>query len=168
MLLQPLGQKLAVNFLYLSPTFNILPFFEAYSVIPPPVIIIADEKRLKAGEPAPDGRLLEYDLKKFEDSPSGIRTTTAAQKYTTIAATAGFVMHLRYLGEYFCLSFLMQIVCPLTCNRYQSINVLSVSFSYKLYIVGHTRSTPIIHGALTRMEPQSKAFSSDTIIAVRQ
>jgi hypothetical protein len=54
MLLQPLGQKLAVNFLYLSPTFNILPFFEAYSVIPPPVTITADDKRLKAGKPAHD------------------------------------------------------------------------------------------------------------------
>ena len=49
-----------------SPTFDILPFFEAYgwmsrvSIIPP-VTITADDKRLKDGKPAPGPFLLGVD-----------------------------------------------------------------------------------------------------------
>ncbi|KAG7445598.1 HAD-like protein [Guyanagaster necrorhizus] len=50
-------------------------------ITPPPVTITADDKRLKAGKPAPDpfllaAKCLGYDASKcvvFEDSPSGIR-----------------------------------------------------------------------------------------------
>lgn len=55
-------------------------------ITPPPVTITADDKRLKAGKPAPDPFLLAaeclgYDAKKcvvFEDSPSGIRAGVAS------------------------------------------------------------------------------------------
>ena len=55
-------------------------------IVPPPVTITADDKRLKAGKPAPDPFLLAadclgYDAKKcvvFEDSPSGIRAGVAS------------------------------------------------------------------------------------------
>lgn len=53
---------------------------------PPPVTITADDKRLKAGKPAPDPFLLAaeclgFDAKKclvFEDSPSGIKAGVAS------------------------------------------------------------------------------------------
>ncbi|KAK7035274.1 hypothetical protein VNI00_012041 [Paramarasmius palmivorus] len=53
---------------------------------PPPVTVTADDKRLKAGKPAPDPFLLAakrlgYDIKNcvvFEDSPSGIRAGVAS------------------------------------------------------------------------------------------
>ncbi|KAH9931644.1 HAD-like protein [Epithele typhae] len=55
-------------------------------ITPPPVTITADDKRLKAGKPAPDPFLLAakelgFDAKKcvvFEDSPSGIRAGVAS------------------------------------------------------------------------------------------
>ncbi len=55
-------------------------------ITPPTVTITADDKRLKAGKPAPDPFLLAaeclgYDAKKcvvFEDSPSGIRAGVAS------------------------------------------------------------------------------------------
>ncbi|TFK34187.1 HAD-like protein [Crucibulum laeve] len=55
-------------------------------ITPPPVTITADDKRLKAGKPAPDPFLLAaeclgYDASKcivFEDSPSGIRAGVAS------------------------------------------------------------------------------------------
>ena len=55
-------------------------------IIPLPVTITADDKRLKAGKPAPDPFLLAadclgYDPKKcvvFEDSPAGIRAGVAS------------------------------------------------------------------------------------------
>ena len=55
-------------------------------ITPPPVTITADDKRLKAGKPAPDpfllaARCLGYDASRcvvFEDSPSGIRAGVAA------------------------------------------------------------------------------------------
>jgi len=61
-------------------------------IVPPPVTITADDKRLKAGKPAPDPFLLAaeclgFDCAKclvFEDSPSGI-IAAVASKATTIA-----------------------------------------------------------------------------------
>lgn len=55
-------------------------------ITPPPVTITADDKRLKAGKPAPDpfllaAKCLGYDATKcvvFEDSPSGIRAGVAS------------------------------------------------------------------------------------------
>ncbi|OSX57286.1 hypothetical protein POSPLADRAFT_1174762 [Postia placenta MAD-698-R-SB12] len=55
-------------------------------ITPPPVTITADDKRLKAGKPAPDPFLLAaeclgFDAKKclvFEDSPSGIKAGVAS------------------------------------------------------------------------------------------
>ena len=55
-------------------------------IVPPPVTITADDKRLKAGKPAPDPFLLAakelgYDATQcvvFEDSPSGIRAGVAS------------------------------------------------------------------------------------------
>ena len=55
-------------------------------ITPPKVTITADDKRLKAGKPAPDPFLLAakelgFDAKKcvvFEDSPSGIRAGVAS------------------------------------------------------------------------------------------
>ena len=55
-------------------------------ITPPPVTITADDKRLKAGKPAPDPFLLAakelgFDAKRcvvFEDSPSGIRAGVAS------------------------------------------------------------------------------------------
>ena len=55
-------------------------------ITPPPVTITADDKRLKAGKPAPDPFLLAakelgYDAARcvvFEDSPSGIRAGVAS------------------------------------------------------------------------------------------
>ncbi|PPR04361.1 hypothetical protein CVT24_013195 [Panaeolus cyanescens] len=55
-------------------------------ITPPPVTITADDKRLKAGKPAPDpfllaAKCLGYDASKcvvFEDSPSGIKAGLAS------------------------------------------------------------------------------------------
>lgn len=55
-------------------------------ITPPPVTITADDKRLKAGKPAPDPFLLAaeclgFDAKNcvvFEDSPSGIKAGVAS------------------------------------------------------------------------------------------
>ena len=53
---------------------------ERVGITPPPVTITADDRRLKAGKPAPDSFLLSaclgFDAKRcvvFEDSPSGIK-----------------------------------------------------------------------------------------------
>jgi len=54
---------------------------ERVGITPPPVTITADDRRLKAGKPAPDPFLLAaeclgFDAKRcvvFEDSPSGIK-----------------------------------------------------------------------------------------------
>ena len=55
-------------------------------ITPPPVTITADDKRLKAGKPAPDpfllaAKCLGFEASKcvvFEDSPSGIRAGVAS------------------------------------------------------------------------------------------
>ena len=55
-------------------------------ITPPPVTITADDKRLKAGKPAPDpfllaAKCLGFDAKNcvvFEDSPSGIKAGVAS------------------------------------------------------------------------------------------
>ena len=55
-------------------------------ITPPEITVTADDKRLKAGKPAPDpfllaAELLGYDCKKcivFEDSPSGIKAGVAS------------------------------------------------------------------------------------------
>ena len=93
MQLLPLGQKLTV-FFYLMFQHHLKYFdlLEAYGcmirvgTILPPVSITADDKRLKAGKPAPDpfflaADCLGYGPKKcvvFEDSPSGIRSGVAS------------------------------------------------------------------------------------------
>ena len=64
-------------------------------IIPPPVSIIADDKRLKAGKPAPNSFLLvadclRYDPKKcvvFEDSPSGIRSGVTSGATVIVVCT---------------------------------------------------------------------------------
>ena len=63
-------------------------------IVPPAVTITADDKRLKAGKPAPDPFLLAakelgYDAARcvvFEDSPSGIRAGVASG--ATVIATS--------------------------------------------------------------------------------
>lgn len=78
-------------------------------IVPPPVTITADDKRLKAGKPAPDPFLLAaeclgYDAKKcviFEDSPSGIRAGVASGATVIAVCTSHERSNIEHCGAHY-------------------------------------------------------------------
>lgn len=88
-------------------------------ITPPPVTITADDKRLKAGKPAPDPFLLAaeclgFDAKKcivFEDSPSGIRAGVASGATVIAVCTSHERSKIENCGAHFIVENMEKITC---------------------------------------------------------
>jgi len=86
---------------------------------PPEVTITADDKRLKAGKPAPDPFLLAaeclgYDAAKcivFEDSPSGIRAGVASGATVIAVCTSHERKKIENCGAHFIVENMEEILC---------------------------------------------------------
>ncbi|KAF8965889.1 HAD-like domain-containing protein [Flammula alnicola] len=94
-------------------------------ITPPQVTITADDKRLKAGKPAPDPFLLAadclgYDAKRcvvFEDSPSGIRAGVASGATVIAVCTSHDHSKLEDCGAHFIVENMDYIVCEVEGDR---------------------------------------------------
>ncbi|KIP08960.1 hypothetical protein PHLGIDRAFT_29308 [Phlebiopsis gigantea 11061_1 CR5-6] len=88
-------------------------------ITPPKVTITADDKRLKAGKPAPDPFLLAakelgFDAKKcvvFEDSPSGIRAGVASGATVIAVCTSHERAKIENCGAHFLVDNMEKVVC---------------------------------------------------------
>ncbi|TBU31828.1 HAD-like protein [Dichomitus squalens] len=86
-------------------------------ITPPDVTITADDKRLKAGKPAPDPFLLAakelgYDAKRcvvFEDSPSGIRAGVASGATVIAVCTSHERSKIENCGAHFIVDTMEQV-----------------------------------------------------------
>ena len=110
-------------------TFFLL--FEAYGcmsrvgISPPAVTITADDKRLKAGKPAPDPFLLAadclgYDPKKcvvFEDSPSGIRSGVASGATVIAVCTSHDRSKIENCGAHYVVENMDYVSCEVEGDR---------------------------------------------------
>ena len=88
-------------------------------ITPPPVTITADDKRLKAGKPAPDPFLLAatclgFNAKKcvvFEDSPSGIRAGVASGATVIAVCTSHERAKIENCGAHFIVENMEKVRC---------------------------------------------------------
>ncbi|KAH8106681.1 HAD-like protein [Phellopilus nigrolimitatus] len=88
-------------------------------ITPPPVTITADDKRLKAGKPAPDPFLLAasclgFDAKRcvvFEDSPSGIRAGVASGATVIAVCTSHERSKVENCGAHFVVEDMRKVRC---------------------------------------------------------
>ncbi|KAH8112726.1 HAD-like protein [Phellopilus nigrolimitatus] len=88
-------------------------------ITPPPVTITADDKRLKAGKPAPDPFLLAasclgFDAKRcvvFEDSPSGIRAGVASGAIVIAVCTSHERSKIEGCGAHFVVEDMRKVRC---------------------------------------------------------
>lgn len=88
-------------------------------ITPPKVTITADDKRLKAGKPAPDPFLLAakelgFDAKKcvvFEDSPSGIRAGVASGATVIAVCTSHERSKIENCGAHFLVENMEKVQC---------------------------------------------------------
>ncbi|EMD39579.1 hypothetical protein CERSUDRAFT_45840 [Gelatoporia subvermispora B] len=88
-------------------------------ITPPPVTITADDKRLKAGKPAPDPFLLAaeclgFDAKKcvvFEDSPSGIKAGVASGATVIAVCTSHERAQIENCGAHFLVENMDKVRC---------------------------------------------------------
>ena len=88
-------------------------------ITPPPVTITADDKRLKAGKPAPDpfllaAKCLGYDAKNcvvFEDSPSGIRAGVASGATVIAVCTSHERSKIANCGAHYIVDNMEKVVC---------------------------------------------------------
>ena len=88
-------------------------------ITPPPVTITADDKRLKAGKPAPDpfllaAKCLGFDAKKcvvFEDSPSGIRAGVASGATVIAVCTSHERSKIENCGAHFIVDNMEKVRC---------------------------------------------------------
>lgn len=88
-------------------------------ITPPKVTITADDKRLKAGKPAPDPFLLAaeclgFDAKKclvFEDSPSGIRAGVASGATVIAVCTSHERSKIENCGAHYIVNTMDQVRC---------------------------------------------------------
>jgi HAD superfamily hydrolase (TIGR01509 family) len=88
-------------------------------ITPPPVTITADDKRLKAGKPAPDpfllaAKCLGYDAKKcvvFEDSPSGIRAGVASGATVIAVCTSHERSKIENCGAHYIVENMEKVKC---------------------------------------------------------
>ena len=86
-------------------------------ITPPKVTITADDKRLKAGKPAPDPFLLAakelgYDAKRcvvLEDSPSGIRAGVASGATVIAVCTSHEREKIENCGAHFIVDTMEQV-----------------------------------------------------------
>ncbi|KAI0081518.1 HAD-like protein [Panus rudis PR-1116 ss-1] len=88
-------------------------------ITPPPVTITADDKRLKAGKPAPDPFLLAakelgFDAKNcvvFEDSPSGIRAGVASGATVIAVCTSHERKKIENCGAHYIVENMEKVKC---------------------------------------------------------
>lgn len=88
-------------------------------ITPPKITITADDKRLKAGKPAPDPFLLAakelgYDAKKcvvFEDSPSGIKAGVASGATVIALCTSHERSKIENAGAHYLVENMERVVC---------------------------------------------------------
>ena len=94
-------------------------------IVPPPVTITADDKRLKAGKPAPDPFLLAadclgYDPKNcvvFEDSPSGIRSGVASGAIVIAVCTSHDRSKIENCGAHYVVENMDYVSCEVEGDR---------------------------------------------------
>jgi beta-phosphoglucomutase-like phosphatase (HAD superfamily) len=92
-------------------------------IVPPKVTITADDKRLKAGKPAPDPFLLAArelgfsasNCVVFEDSPSGIRAGLASGATVIAVCTSHERKQIEHIGAHFVVENMENITCE-TCE----------------------------------------------------
>ncbi|KAH8116114.1 HAD-like protein [Phellopilus nigrolimitatus] len=88
-------------------------------ITPPPVTITADDKRLKAGKPAPDPFLLAavclgFDARRcvvFKDSPSGIRAGVASGAMVIAVCTSHERSKIEGCGAHFIVEDMRKVRC---------------------------------------------------------
>lgn len=88
-------------------------------ITPPPVTITADDKRLKAGKPAPDPFLLAaaclgFNARNcvvFEDSPSGIRAGVASGATVIAVCTSHERSKIENCGAHFIVEDMKKVKC---------------------------------------------------------
>ncbi|KAG5636490.1 hypothetical protein H0H81_007824 [Sphagnurus paluster] len=88
-------------------------------ITPPAVTITADDKRLKAGKPAPDpfllaAKCLGYDASRcvvFEDSPSGIRAGVASGAIVVAVCTSHERSRIENCGAHYIIEDMRNITC---------------------------------------------------------
>ncbi|THV03003.1 HAD-like protein [Dendrothele bispora CBS 962.96] len=88
-------------------------------ITPPPVTITADDKRLKAGKPAPDpfllaAKCLGYDASTcvvFEDSPSGIRAGVASGAIVVAVCTSHERSQIENCGAHYIVDNMESVRC---------------------------------------------------------
>ncbi|KIK69832.1 hypothetical protein GYMLUDRAFT_236304 [Collybiopsis luxurians FD-317 M1] len=88
-------------------------------ITPPPVTITADDKRLKAGKPAPDpfllaAKCLGHDPKKcvvFEDSPSGIKAGVASGATVIAVCTSHDRSKIENCGAHYIVENMEKVKC---------------------------------------------------------
>jgi len=88
-------------------------------IVPPRVTITADDKRLKAGKPAPDPFLLAaselgFSAKNcvvFEDSPSGIRAGVASGATVIAVCTSHERKQIEHAGAHFIVENMERVTC---------------------------------------------------------
>ncbi|KIJ64606.1 hypothetical protein HYDPIDRAFT_28540 [Hydnomerulius pinastri MD-312] len=88
-------------------------------IVPPKVTITADDKRLKAGKPAPDPFLLAAselgflasNCVVFEDSPSGIRAGLASGATVIAVCTSHERKHIENIGAHFVVENMERVSC---------------------------------------------------------
>lgn len=94
-------------------------------IVPPRVTITADDKRLKAGKPAPDPFLLAaeclgYDASQcvvFEDSPSGIRAGVASGATVIAVCTSHDRSQIENCGAHYIVKDLEKVRCIVEGGR---------------------------------------------------
>ncbi|KIM41143.1 hypothetical protein M413DRAFT_445857 [Hebeloma cylindrosporum] len=92
---------------------------ERVGITPPRVTITADDKRLKAGKPAPDPFLLAaeclgYDAKRcvvFEDSPSGIKAGVASGATVIAVCTSHERSKIEGCGAHYIVEDMSRVAC---------------------------------------------------------
>lgn len=94
-------------------------------ITPPPVTITADDKRLKAGKPAPDPFLLAaeclgYEASKcvvFEDSPSGIRAGVASGATVIALCTSHDRSKIENCGAHYIVEDMNRVSCEVVGGK---------------------------------------------------
>ncbi|KAF9019864.1 HAD-like protein [Hymenopellis radicata] len=94
-------------------------------ITPPPVTITADDKRLKAGKPAPDpfllaAKCLGYDASKcvvFEDSPSGIRAGVASGATVIAVCTSHERSKIENSGAHYLVENMNSVKCEVEGDK---------------------------------------------------
>lgn len=94
-------------------------------ITPPPVTITADDKRLKAGKPAPDpfllaAKCLGYDASKcvvFEDSPSGIRAGVSSGATVIAVCTSHERSKIEDCGAHFLVENMNSVKCEVEGDK---------------------------------------------------